>query len=578
MRNSTFVVCSFLGLIFLAASLIWFPKPGSEPVPAESDSKPEIAAEPSGGSGAAAAAADNSSKASMAKTADADSAKSAEVAAAGETKSAEESRTVEETKTAVKSVPRELQFLKWPKPAAAFVLTGEQHGYFEPCGCTANQLGGMTRRAGLFAKLRELGWDVRGIDLGGISKRTGPQAQIKFETTLDALRELKYVALGMGVEELRLGAGALVPLHITDGDEPMAFLNANLVFFGVKDLGTPVAKRIVELNGLKIGITSVMSDTIRKEAIADDSSETDITWSDPKEALTDVMKQFDDEGVTFRILLSQSTLEESRQLAKDFPAFNVIVAANGFGEGEPAPEMIGSVRMLQVGEKGKVAGVMAVYPDDKDNPVRFELITLNGEQFGDDPVMVEKMKVYQERLQNERIVTADNPVGYASGATFVGAAKCGECHTKAMAVWEKTPHAHALESLDPANNRDGHERLHGIVRKFDPECLACHVTGWDPKEYSRFRSGFLNAEFAENDDERKLEAMLAGNQCENCHGPGSRHVELIDAGQTEAAAKEVRVTLEQAKDVTCVKCHDVDNSPDYNFEKYWEEVKHPGRD
>lgn len=572
MRNSTFVVCSFLGLIFLAASLIWFPKPAPVQAPGETDSTPEVVQGPPGGSASASPAADSSTEAAMAKAADADSAKSAGVAAADEKKSPEE------TKTAVKSVPRELQFLKWPKPAAAFVLTGEQHGYFEPCGCTANQLGGMTRRAGLFAKLRGLGWDVRGIDLGGISKRTGPQAQIKFETTLDALRELKYVALGMGVEELRLGAGALVPLHITDGDEPMAFLNANLVFFGVKDLGTPVAKRIVELNGLKIGITSVMSDTIRKDVIADDSSETDITWSDPKEALTDVMKQFDDEGVTFRILLSQSTLEESRQLAKDFPTFNVVVAANGFGEGEPAPEMVGAVRMLQVGEKGKVAGVMAVYPDDKDNPVRFELITLNGEQFGDDPVMVEKMKAYQERLQNERIVTADNPVGYASGATFVGAAKCGECHTKAMAVWEKTPHAHALESLDPANKRDGHERLHGIVRKFDPECLACHVTGWDPKEYSRFRSGFLNAEFAENDDERKLEAMLAGNQCENCHGPGSRHVELIDAGQTEAAAKEVRVTLEQAKDVTCVKCHDVDNSPDYNFEKYWEEVKHPGRD
>lgn len=491
-----------------------------------------------------------------------------------ETKSAEAT----ETPAAPKNAPGELKFLSWPKPAVAFVLTGEQHGYFEPCGCTANQLGGMTRRAGLVSKMKGLGWDVRGLDLGGISKRTGPQAQIKFETTLDALRELKYVAVGMGVEELRLGAGALVPLHITDGEEPLAFLSANLVFFGVKDLGTPVATRVVDLNGVKVGITSVMSDTIRKEVIGDNSTETDITWTDPKEALTEALKQFDSDGVTFRVLLSQATLEESRQFAKDFPTFNVIIAANGFGEGEPSPEMIGDVRMLQVGEKGKVAGVMGLYPEDKENPIRFELVVLNGEQFGDDPVMVEKMKVYQERLQSERIVTADNPVGYPSGATFVGATKCGECHTKAMEVWEKTPHAHALESLDPANKREGHERLHGIVRKFDPECLACHVTGWDPKEYTRFRSGFLNAEYAENDDDRKLEAMLGGNQCENCHGPGSRHIELIDAGQTEAAAKEVRVTLEQAKDVTCVKCHDVDNSPDYNFEKYWEEVKHPGRD
>jgi hypothetical protein len=98
-----------------------------------------------------------------------------------------------------------LLFPEWPKPLLALVVTGEQFGYFEPCGCTANQLGGMARRAGLFSKLESLGWTVRGVDVGGLSRRSGPQAQIKFETMLEALRELKYVALGMGVAELRLG-------------------------------------------------------------------------------------------------------------------------------------------------------------------------------------------------------------------------------------------------------------------------------------------------------------------------------------------------------------------------------------
>ena len=34
-----------------------------------------------------------------------------------------------------------LKFPTWPTPKAALVITGEQLGYFEPCGCTANQLG-----------------------------------------------------------------------------------------------------------------------------------------------------------------------------------------------------------------------------------------------------------------------------------------------------------------------------------------------------------------------------------------------------------------------------------------------------
>ena len=48
----------------------------------------------------------------------------------------------------------------WEVPAAALLLTGEQHGYFEPCGCTLGQSGGMTRRASLVRQLEARGWKV----------------------------------------------------------------------------------------------------------------------------------------------------------------------------------------------------------------------------------------------------------------------------------------------------------------------------------------------------------------------------------------------------------------------------------
>ena len=56
----------------------------------------------------------------------------------------------------------------WEKPALALMISGEMHGYVEPCGCTGGQTGGLARRATLATQLRdERGWNVVGIDLGG---------------------------------------------------------------------------------------------------------------------------------------------------------------------------------------------------------------------------------------------------------------------------------------------------------------------------------------------------------------------------------------------------------------------------
>ncbi len=547
MRNSTLIVLSFTGLICLAASLIWMPLP-QKPVEIDRKDKPTTV-----------------------KLSDPVTKQPSEL---------KPNVTATAKPSAQLSAP--LLFPDWPKPALAIVATGEQHGYFEPCGCTANQLGGMSRRAGLFDKIQGLGWEVRGVDLGSLSRRTGQQAQLKFETTLQALRELKYVGLGLGPEELKMEAGYLLSQHSTDGDPPLTFLGANLVLFGSKDIGTPLPFTVIEHDGLKVGITSVMSDIIRREVIPDrsveDAAAADIQWTDPTEALRDVMKQFDEAKVTFRVLLSQATLDESRAFAREFPAFNIVISAEGFGEGVQKPEMIGPVRMLQVGEKGKMAGVIGIYPDDKTDPVRFELVTLSGDRFADSGTMTGLMRNYQERLKDGAIVTAESAIGHPSGAEFVGASKCGECHTKAFEIFKKTPHSHAFESLDPANKRKGFERLQGVARTFDPECLSCHVTGWEPKEYLRFQSGFVNSELATTESDKLLQTLLAGNQCENCHGPGSRHIELIEADNKEAAIKEMKVTLEQAKEQTCIKCHDLDNSPNFKFEEYWEKVKHYGKD
>lgn len=478
---------------------------------------------------------------------------------------------------AVTTEPSQPIWQTWPKPKLALMLTGEMHGYFEPCGCTSNQLGGMSRRADLHKKLSDAGWTVRGLDVGGLPRRSVRQAQIKFETTLAALRQLNCVAIGLGPEELRLQPDFLLSQHIPDENAPLSFLSANLEFFGVPDIGTPLPSAIFEVEGVKVGVTCVMSEQTQAQVLP----HPDITWKPPEPELRKVLRDFTDQQVQLRVLLSQASVEESRAFATEFSEFDIVLTAQGFGDPDPRspPEKIGDTLLIQAGSKGKYVGVLGVYPEDRETPFRYQLVSLERDAFDDTPEMIDLMANYQTRLKEEEIVLRDGiSAPHPSGATFVGADKCGECHTTAFDIWKDTPHSHALESLDPAHQATGYERLNGVRRMYDPECLACHVAGWNPQEYIRFRSGYLNADFARTDDEKSLHSLLAGTQCENCHGPGSRHVELVEDDQVDAARTEVRVTLKQAKEGLCEKCHDADNSPKFEFDTYWDRVKHYGMD
>ena len=122
----------------------------------------------------------------------------------------------------------------------------------------------------------------------------------------------------------------------------------------------------------------------------------------------------------------------------------------------------------------------------------------------------------------------------------------------------------------------------------DPECLACHVTGWHPQKYFPFETGYVSL---------KDTPKLVGNGCENCHGPAARHaavengeIDVNDAERNKLRA-ELRLKIvpnegnksgqeyDKGKVVQmCMQCHDLDNSPDFDFQKYWPKVKHVGKD
>src|SRR4051812_36138076 len=149
------------------------------------------------------------------------------------------------------------QGVDWPKPDVTLVFSGEQNGYLEPCGCAGleNQKGGLKRRFTFLKQLREKGWKVVAMDLGGQEIRSGVQALRKVNFAYNALMKMGYAAVGFGPGELKLGSDLTVLLlDMDEKTNPMVSANVSLDNFADSNK----LYKIVEIGGMRIGITSVL--------------------------------------------------------------------------------------------------------------------------------------------------------------------------------------------------------------------------------------------------------------------------------------------------------------------------------
>lgn len=458
----------------------------------------------------------------------------------------------------------------WPRPQVAFVLTGQQLGYIEPCGCSGldNQKGGLARRATLIAHLRdERGWPVVPLDVGNQVRRLGKQQEVKFAHVVQGLRQMGYRALTLGDADLRLTPAALLAaLAGPEGTIP------DVVSSNVAILARELMPRwlVVEAGGKRIGVTGVLGSKFQ-EALRGDE-----LVHEPPQALARAAQELAAEQPDFQVLLAQTSREEARELARRFPQFDLIVASGDSPLMSAELERIEGTHshLLQVGRKAMYVAVVGWY-DDPQQPLRFASVPLDA-RWRDAPALLQLLADYQQQLQDLGLEGLGlRPQPHPSGRRFVGSQTCGECHSKAYEIWSQTPHAHATESLvHPPDSRGE------IARHFDPECLSCHVTGWNPQLYFPYDSGYLSLQTT---------PALVGNGCENCHGPGSAHVaaELGEGNLPEAEVLKLREQMrlplaEGIAERRCLECHDEDNSPDFHrvgaFEAYWKKVEHRGKD
>ena len=217
--------------------------------------------------------------------------------------------------------------------------------------------------------------------------------------------------------------------------------------------------------------------------------------------------------------------------------------------------------LITVGHKGMDVVVLGLFGDSRQPTIRYQRVPLDS-RFPASPEMKMLMAAYQDQLKTIGFAglglrPAPHPLLETNGR-FVSSAKCESCHEESYDVWKKSKHAHAydtLAKLDPPRN-------------FDPECVSCHVVGWHPTGFFPYTSGY---------ESLQKTPELINTGCEDCHGPGEKHC-TVELGHNEQLQKKLRkavvITKEESKKQQCVTCHDLDNSPDFDFDTYYPQIEH----
>ncbi|MDR2704185.1 MAG: hypothetical protein LBC02_00245, partial [Planctomycetaceae bacterium] len=245
-------------------------------------------------------------------------------------------------------------FVGWEKPKLLLVFTGFLNGYVEPCGCAGleQMKGGLSRRYTFFKELEEKkGWSILPIDAGNLNKGFGRQEELKFNFVIDeALRLMKYQAAGIGNRELLLPTDALILYFVDVPGIPRRYTSANVAIMQFDpDFTAPY--RVFEQNGVKVGVTSVIGQSLLKEVNNDD-----IKHEDAVKRLKEILPQFAAEKCDKRVLIVHGSAEETKRIVRSMTGqFDYVLPSDTPAEPPFRPNWMENSMLIEVGEKGKFA-------------------------------------------------------------------------------------------------------------------------------------------------------------------------------------------------------------------------------
>ena len=420
-------------------------------------------------------------------------------------------------------IPQEGVSLTW-------IAFGDLRGHVEPCGCDPlTDLGGIRRIDVSVAEQRGFSKDLALYSLGNNApkpKETGKlKAILQFEERMrpDAVLWNRAEAAAFdAIQKLWAKKKRNIPyvLSVPEKDRP------------------PMAAFSVRVNGQDVmGYTdefaSVLESTLIPLWRSHSANRKTLLFSGKDKSLQIIRK-----ADLFHQIISSNTqpfTAKPEQLEKREPGrllrLGAVYMVPSFGQGllrhlqpgkAPVFEMDGGV------DRGKDSLSMQF---SQQSP--FIWLT---RKFEGNSSMDEVMKEYNEGAAILFQKLAVSRAKDLKNSPFAGAAVCAACHQEEHKVWKNSAHAGAIPTLAKKSKDQ------------DPECVSCHVVGYDQK------GGFASMEAS---------PQFAGVQCENCHGAGLEHV------QNQKIPPAITKPSE-----ACIGCHNSTHSPSFGYDTYWPKIKH----
>ena len=391
----------------------------------------------------------------------------------------------------------------------------------------------MARRASYIKSVQEeQSKNVLVLDAGNVFSSPGVQGKIKAESALEGMQMMSYRLFNLGHTDFVHGLDFLLD---TSRHFSLQTLTANVVY---EDTGEPITAphALINLGMVKVGFIGVLAKSRENELAA--------ATSDHPRALavldekTTLQKEITAVGnrADLIVVLASVGLEKSIEIAREIEGIDLIVCSGG-KEIEDS-YFINGTYIVKAGYDGKHIGRVTLDLSAMKNVVSFDSTVVElDSSFPDDENLKALLDEYHSRLEDElkdelRTRKQEDP---DTGWYYAGSDACTGCHPDQSAQWSTTRHAEAFSSLTESD------------QGYNPECIFCHATGWG------YTGGFVLA-----DDTPAMENV----QCEMCHGAAGEHIETG------------RADFETASASTCLQCHTEENSPEFNYDLYYELIKH----